>query len=214
MAVKILSVNDTIGLVHFSGLLSPEECTELIAAGESSNAKPSEVIYDVSDVSYETSGRRSTVASPSVDRYPIIKAVRRRISLFIGVAEENQEPLQVLHYTRGGKYDIHYDSFLEGSPQLENGGNRMLTVLLYLNDVEQGGWTQFPHIMANIVPSVGTGILFRNIDAQNLQLRESLHAGLPVIDGEKWIASIWIREKAYVAALPADRKDEISRRTL
>jgi prolyl 4-hydroxylase len=68
--------------------------------------------------------------------------------------------------------------------------------------------------MANIVPSVGTGILFRNIDAQNLQLRESLHAGLPVIDGEKWIASIWIREKAYVAALPAGRKDEISRRTL
>jgi prolyl 4-hydroxylase len=212
MAVKILSVNDTIGLVHFSGLLSPEECTALIAAG-GSHAKPSEVISGVSDVSYETSGRRSTVAAPSVDKYPIIKAVRHRISLFTGVAEENQEPLQVLHYTRGGEYDIHYDSFSEGSPQLENGGNRILTVLLYLNDVEEGGWTQFPHIMSNIVPSTGTGILFRNTDAQNLQLRESLHAGLPVIDGEKWIASIWIREKSYMA-LPVDQTGKISRRTL
>ena len=212
MAVKILSVNDTIGLVHFSGLISPDECAELIAIG-GSNAKPSEVVDGVSDVSYETSGRRSTVASPAVDRYPIIKEVRRRISLFIGVAEENQEPLQVLHYIRGGEYDIHYDSFSEGSPQLENGGNRLLTILLYLNDVEHGGWTQFPHIMANIVPSIGTGILFRNTDAQNLQLRESLHAGLPVIDGEKWIASIWIREKAYTA-LPVDRTDKTSRRTL
>ncbi|MHB1269035.1 MAG: prolyl hydroxylase family protein, partial [Acidithiobacillus ferriphilus] len=59
----------------------------------------------------------------------------------------------------------------------------------------------------------GTGILFRNTDAQNLQLRESLHAGLPVIDGEKWIASIWIREKSYTA-LPVDQTDKISRRTL
>ncbi|MHB1321888.1 MAG: hypothetical protein ACYCY0_10060 [Acidithiobacillus ferrivorans] len=86
MAVKILSVNDTIGLVHFNGFLSPEECAELIATG-GSDAKPSDVVDGASDASYETSGSRSMVASPSVDRYPIIKAVRHRISLFIGAAE-------------------------------------------------------------------------------------------------------------------------------
>ncbi len=212
MGVKILSVNDSIGLVHFRGLISDKECSELIAIG-GSNAEPSEVVDSVSGVFHQTPGRRSMVASPAADSYPIIEEVRHRIACFVGIAEEHQEPLQILHYTPGGAYDIHYDSFLEGAPQLKNGGNRVLTVLLYLNDVEEGGWTQFPHIMTNIVPSVGTGILFRNTDAQNLQLKESLHAGLPVFEGEKWIVSVWIRERAYLVPL-VDRTNEISRRTL
>ena len=213
MELKILSMNDTIGLVHFNGLLSLDECAELIAIGRVSDAKPSVVVDGASDAAYETPGRCSTVVAPSADVYPIILEIRRRIELFSGISQENQEPLQILHYTRGGKYDIHYDAFSDGSPQLKNGGNRLLTVLLYLNDVEYGGWTQFPHIMANIVPNAGSGILFRNTDAQNRQLRESLHAGLPVTDGEKWIASIWIRENPYITP-SVDRVDQVIRRTL
>ena len=213
MEVKILSVNDTIGLVHFKGLLSLDECAELIAIGSVSDAKPSMVVNGASEAAYETPGRCSMVVAPSADAHPIIPEIRRRIELFSGVAQEHQEPLQILHYTRGGKYDIHYDAFSDGSPQLKNGGNRVLTVLLYLNDVEYGGWTQFPHLMANIVPTAGFGILFRNTDAQNRQLRESLHAGLPVTNGEKWIASIWIRENPYIMP-SADRADQVVRRKL
>jgi len=213
MELKILSMNDTIGLVHFKGLLSLDECAELIAIGSVSDAKPSVVVDGASDVAYETPGRCSTVVAPSVDAYPIIMEIRRRIELLSGISQENQEPLQILHYTRGGKYDIHYDAFSDGSPQLRNGGNRLLTVLLYLNDVEYGGWTQFPHIMANIVPNAGSGILFRNTDTQSRQLRESLHAGLPVTHGEKWIASIWIRENPYITP-SADRVDQVIRRKL
>ena len=213
MEVKILSVNDTIGLVHFNGLLSLDECAELIEIGTVSDSKPSVVVDAAFNAAYETSGRRSTVVAPSVDAYPIILDIRRRIELFSGISQANQEPLQILHYTRGGKYDIHYDAFSDGSPELKNGGNRLLTVLLYLNDVEYGGWTQFPHIMANIVPNAGSGILFRNTDAQNRQLRESLHAGLPVTNGEKWIACIWIRENAYITP-SADRVDQVVRTKL
>jgi prolyl 4-hydroxylase len=213
MELKILSMNDTIGLVHFNGLLSLDECAELIAIGRVSDAKPSVVVDGASDAAYETSGRCSTVVAPSADMYPLILEIRRRIELFSGISQENQEPLQILHYTRGGKYDIHYDAFSDGSPQLKNGGKKLLTVLLYLNDVEYGGWTQFPHIMANIVPNAGSGILFRNTDAQNRQLRESLHAGLPVTNGEKWIASIWIRENPYITP-SADRVGQVVRRKL
>ena len=110
------------------------------------------------------------------------------------------------------RYAALYPELLD-THQLKNGGNRLLTVLLYLNDVDYGGWTQFPHIMANIVPNAGSGILFRNTDAQNRQLRESLHAGLPVTNGEKWIACIWIRENPYITP-SADLVDQVVRRKL
>ena len=75
MEVKILSVNDTIGLVHFNGLLSLDECAELIAIGSISDAKPSVVVDGASDAAYETPGRCSTVVAPdNQDRNCIFSA--------------------------------------------------------------------------------------------------------------------------------------------
>jgi prolyl 4-hydroxylase len=195
--VKILSVNEGAGLVHFSGLLDAMECDSLVEIALSYE-KSAEVVDDHGEVSYIHPDRTCSMAWPDMNDHPLIIEIRKRVSELVGINEANQEPLQVLHYSPGGEYKTHYDAFAEGNDHLAHGGNRVLTVLLYLNDVRQGGWTSFPKIGSSIVPCKGTGVLFKNTDNCGARLDASLHAGLPVVDGDKWIATIWIRERGYI----------------
>jgi len=83
--------------------------------------------------------------------------------------------MQILHYFPGGECKPYFDSFVAGSRHLDFGGNRMLTLILYLNDVPLGGWTEFARLETSVVPYHGTGVMFKNLNDQRLQLETSLH---------------------------------------
>ncbi|MGZ5781611.1 MAG: prolyl hydroxylase family protein, partial [Burkholderiaceae bacterium] len=76
-------------------------------------------------------------------------------------------------------------------------GQRVATLILYLNDVEEGGETEFPEIGLKIIPKAGNALYFAYMNSSSQPDPLTLHAGRPVLKGEKWIATRWVRERAY-----------------
>jgi prolyl 4-hydroxylase len=106
---------------------------------------------------------------------------------------EHGEGLQVLNYQIGQEYKAHFDFF--SSPTVKN--PRISTLVMYLNDVEQGGETYFPKLNLSVSPKKGMAVYFEyfydNQDLNDL----TLHGGAPVIAGDKWAATQWMRRKVY-----------------
>lgn len=125
-----------------------------------------------------------------------------RLHRAVDIPVENGEPLIVLQYTPGTEYKPHYDYFDPADPGystgLRAGGQRIYTLLTYLNDVEAGGATTFPELGIEVAPEAGTVLAFRNVDEQGNVDSRTLHAGLPVQAGDKWLATRWIRSGAFI----------------
>ena len=128
------------------------------------------------------------------------------------IPQSHGEAFNVLRYQLGQKYDSHYDTFDPASygPQTSQ---RVASFLLYLTDVEEGGETHFPlegpkglerlRRSTQIVrrrtsrqAARGDALLFYNIHPNATFDKHSLHGGCPVVRGEKWVATKWIRIKA------------------
>eukprot|EP00193_Tetraselmis_chui_P006702 CAMPEP_0177754512 /NCGR_PEP_ID=MMETSP0491_2-20121128/2050_1 /TAXON_ID=63592 /ORGANISM="Tetraselmis chuii, Strain PLY429" /LENGTH=352 /DNA_ID=CAMNT_0019269903 /DNA_START=203 /DNA_END=1261 /DNA_ORIENTATION=- len=142
----------------------------------------------------------------------IISAVEQRIAEWTLLPVEHGEGLQVLRYNNGQKYDAHWDYFFHDEGKA-NGGNRIATVLMYLEDVEEGGETTFPNIPAPggvnegysdcaktvlaAKPKKGGAVMFWSTKPTGELNKESLHEACPVIKGTKWSAAKWIHMAPY-----------------
>uniref|UniRef100_A0A6C0JK87 Fe2OG dioxygenase domain-containing protein n=1 Tax=viral metagenome TaxID=1070528 RepID=A0A6C0JK87_9ZZZZ len=112
---------------------------------------------------------------------------------------ENAEDLQVVKYEKGNYYKEHHDSFPYYEPDfLSQGGHRVVTALIYLNDDFEEGETRFVALDKNIKPQKNGAILFHPLDADNKKCHpKALHAGLPIKSGTKYVANVWIREGPF-----------------
>ena len=120
----------------------------------------------------------------------VVHRINARIAQASGTDIACGEPLQILRYGIGQEYRPHTDS------RIGEANQRAWTVLIYLNDDYDGGATQFPRATLDIRGRVGDALIFRNVDAQGNPDPASLHAGLPVTSGFKWLATRWIRGRA------------------
>jgi prolyl 4-hydroxylase len=113
---------------------------------------------------------------------------------------ENGEGLQVLRYGPGAEYKPHYDYFdpaHSGTPLiLKRGGQRVASLVCYLNTPEHGGETVFPDVQLEVAPVRGNAVFF-SYDRAHPATR-TLHGGAPVVAGEKWVATKWLREGHFV----------------
>ena len=75
---------------------------------------------------------------------------------------------------------------------------RELTALIWLNDQFEGGETDFPKIKVRVRGGVGDMLVFKNIRENGAFDERMIHAGLPVTEGVKWMASRWIRAENYL----------------
>jgi len=180
-----------------SGLLDRMECSHL-AGLAMPHLKPSRVISDQQS-GKATHGR----SSEGMNFHPglrdiVVTNVIRRLCELANCAESQAEALTVLMYIPGGQYRVHPDYFptesAAGSRQLENGGQRIKTLVCYLNEVGAGGETEFPYLDLKIKPEPGCVVLFENADSNGLPYLDSRHAGLPVTAGSKWISTLWLRQ--------------------
>jgi prolyl 4-hydroxylase len=178
-------------IVHFPGLFTAAECAYLIeAAGPM--LQPSVVVDAKSGRQVPDPVRTSDGAGFTwpLETLPV-HALNRRIAAASATAAEQGEPLQVLRYRPGDRYRAHLDAI----PGFAN--QRVLTMLVWLNDGFEGGETHFPVPELSLRFPAGDAILFRNTLPDGRGDPAAVHAGLPVTSGEKLIASRWIRARAY-----------------
>jgi prolyl 4-hydroxylase len=176
--------------------MSRAECAYLIAAAEPM-LQPSVVVDPTTGRIVAHPVRTSDAAMFGVHSEDLaVNALNRRIAALSGTRLEQGEPLQVLRYRAGGEYKPHMDA-LPAEPN-----QRILTVLVYLCDDYDGGETQFPGIDLSFRGSVGDALLFRNADADGRADPLTLHAGLPVRHGTKYLASRWIRADRFTYPPP------------
>lgn len=127
----------------------------------------------------------------------LIQTIEHRIAKLVGMPVEHGEALQILNYQPGQQYEPHQDWFdpkqASYAPVTRVGGQRIASVIMYLNTPEAGGGTYFPHVGLTVAAQRGSAVYF----AYETGDKPALHAGLPVERGEKWIATRWLREKPY-----------------
>ena len=118
-----------------------------------------------------------------------------------GITIENQEKIHIVKYEKGGEYKDHHDFFHPNTDYYEstigNSGQRIYSYLFYLNDDFTGGETNFPTKKIKVTPRTGRMLAWKNVNDDGSLDFESLHAGLPVDNGIKYIAIIWVRENQF-----------------
>lgn len=132
----------------------------------------------------------------------ITKNIQKRAAKLVRANHQDVEALQVVHYKDGQKYEPHYDFFDRskegGKTSIGQQGQRMATLLVYLNDIDDdaGGQTFFPKVLngLKINPKKNMAVFWYNVLPNGKEDERTLHGGLPINKGEKWAVNIWIRD--------------------
>lgn len=175
-------------IVILGNVLSDEECEGLIRMSED-KLKRSKIgnTRTVDDI------RTSSSMFFEEGENELVARIERRLSQIMNIPVEHGEGLQMLNYHIGQEYKAHFDFFSSTSRAASN--PRISTLVMYLNDVEEGGETYFPKLNFSVNPQKGSAVYFEyfydNQDLNDL----TLHGGAPVIKGSKWAATQWMRRK-------------------
>jgi prolyl 4-hydroxylase len=196
--VRVVMAMTLPRVVVFAELLSAEECAELIALARSRLAR-SETVETATGASAVNPARTSDGMFFEPGEFPVCARLEQRIAALLGWPLENGEGLQVLRYGPGTEYLPHYDYFDPDEPGtpaiLKRGGQRVASIVCYLNSPEAGGATVFPDIGLQVAPVRGNAVFF-SYDRPHPSTR-TLHGGAPVDAGEKWVATKWLREGRF-----------------
>jgi prolyl 4-hydroxylase len=186
-------------VVVFGGLLSDEECQELIELAKPRLARSLTVDTDTGGTEINAERTSNGMFFQRAEN-ELVRRIEARIARLVNWPQENGEGLQVLHYRAGTEYKPHYDYFdpaQPGTPSiLQRGGQRVGTLVMYLAEPEKGGGTAFPDVHLEVAPKRGNGVFF-TYERPDPSTR-TLHGGSPVLAGEKWIATKWLRERRFV----------------
>lgn len=174
-------------IVVLDNMLSDEECDELIRLSTDKMHR-SKIGTSRSENEIRTSSSMFIEDSNNL----IIARIEKRIEAVMNIPIEHGEGLQILRYAPGQEYRAHHD-FFSSTSKVTN--NRISTLIMYLNDVEQGGETFFPHLNFSVTPKKGMAVYFEYFYNDPLLNDLTLHGGAPVEVGEKWVATQWMRKQ-------------------
>ncbi|KAI9113503.1 hypothetical protein K1719_015430 [Acacia pycnantha] len=197
--------------LYFPNFANSEQCESIIEMARG-GLEPSILALRQGETEEQTKRVRTSSGmfiSASEDKTGILHAIEEKISRAARIPRVNGEAFNILRYEVGQRYMSHYDAFnpAEYGPQKSQ---RIASFLLYLSDVEEGGETMFPFenglnmdgsygyegcIGLKVRPRQGDGLLFYSVLHNGTIDPTSLHGSCPVIKGEKWVATKWIRDQ-------------------
>jgi prolyl 4-hydroxylase len=196
--VEVLMAISHPRVVVFGDLLSVEECAELIELA-SRRLSRSETVATRTGASEVNEARTSDGMFFLPGEFPVCARLEARLARLLDWPLENGEGLQILRYRPGTEYKPHYDYFDPAEPGtpaiLKRGGQRLASIVCYLNTPEAGGATVFPEAGIEVAPVRGNAVFF-SYDRPHPSTR-TLHGGAPVLAGEKWVATKWMREGRF-----------------
>jgi prolyl 4-hydroxylase len=193
VGISLSAENPTLRVLE--NLLAAEECDELIALAQ---PRLKRALTVASDGSNQVDQRRTSEGMFfTLNELPLVGRIEQRLATLLGMPVSHGEGLQILHYLPGQEYEPHFDWFDPRQPGYDTitavGGQRVASVVMYLNTPAQGGGTAFPELGLTVTARRGAAVYFAYEGGD----QQSLHAGLPVQRGEKWIATKWLRERPY-----------------
>jgi TPR repeat protein len=193
-------VSESPLVLRIDKLMTAEEC-EYIVGIALPQLQPSMVTNPVTGQGMRVPDRSSSTASLApLYQDIVVHCINLRLAAAAKLPYENGEMLSILRYDIGQEYTPHFDflgSKNDPAAQYETAGQRVRTLLVYLNTDYDGGETEFLSNRLKVKGNVGDAVLFHNVDAAGNPDLSSRHAGLPVTRGTKWLASKWFRERAY-----------------
>jgi len=185
-------------VILFGGLLSNTECDELVGQARRRMSSSNVIDLDTGDERRDA-GRTSSGMAFTRAATPLIARIERRIAALLDWPLENGEALQILRYEVGQEYRPHHD-YVDPAESgaatfLARGGQRVASLVMYLNTPTEGGATNFPDIGLEVAAVKGNAVFF-SYDRPHPSTK-TLHGGMPVLAGEKWVATKWLRETAH-----------------
>ena len=196
--VPVLSHLLSPRVVVLGSVLSDAECDELVALARARVTRSETFLLD-EGVSRVHEARTSEGMFFNPGENALCRRIEARLAALCQWPVENGEGLQILRYGPGAEYRPHYDYFDPAKPGtaglLARGGQRVATIVMYLNTPARGGETTFPDVGLEVAPVKGNAVFF-SYDRPHPMTR-SLHGGAPVLEGEKWIATKWLRLGPY-----------------
>jgi prolyl 4-hydroxylase len=198
-----LKKHDRVEIVSGGGLdlyivqyfMTDEECGELIALIDN-DPFPSK-LYEGT----EQKGFRTSFSCNLDPHHPIVARIEGRICTLMGIDRRHGETLQGQRYDVGQQFKPHYDHFFPGQPYWEDerksGGQRSWTAMIYLNEPESGGETNFPNAGMCVSPRTAMLVIWNNMTEIGAPNTLTLHEGVPVTAGRKYIVTKWFRERFW-----------------
>lgn len=196
-------VQDGPWVLTLDNFTTDEECDRLIELGGTLGYEQSMDVgkkkFDGTYDKHQNKFRTSTNAWCTGDCYEdaTTKQVLARIENVTGVPDSNSEFLQLLRYEETQQYRTHHDYIEHHTSRAQ--GVRILTVFLYLNDVEEGGGTDFPTLGLTVMPKRGKAVIWPSVldSDPNAKDGRTEHQALPVIKGRKYGANAWLHQKDF-----------------
>jgi len=186
-------------VVVFHGLLSDTECEQLMEEARPRLSR-SETVDTATGGNEVNAARTSDGMFFERGETPLIQRIEQRIAALVNWPVDHGEGLQILRYRPGAQYLPHHDYFdpaQPGTPAIvERGGQRVGTLVMYLNTPERGGATVFPDVGLEVAAQRGSAVFF-SYDRPH-PVTKTLHGGAPVLAGEKWVATKWLRQRVFV----------------
>lgn len=183
-------------IVVIDDVLSDEECEEIIRLARNRVAR-STVVDNSSGDSVVNDHRTSSGTFIKPEESDLMRRINQRFAALMRMPAENGEDIQILRYEVGQQYKPHQDFFdpnvSSASRLLRDGGQRVSTLVVYLNEVIRGGETVFPDVGLSVAPKKGSAVYFEYCNGLGQLDYKTLHGGAPVIEGEKWSLTKWMR---------------------
>ena len=184
-------------IIYIENFITPEQANHLIKLSDQIK-RPSTIDTKDNPYTLVNNVRSSESAHLGKARDKLVKEIEDSACDYVGLNTHYLEPMQVVVYEKGQKFNEHYDFFGEDSQDLHVRGNRNKTILVYLNDipVEEGGATLFSKIGLKIQPKAYSAVYFENMNDGKVDYN-TLHAGLELKSDslKKYAINIWFREK-------------------
>ena len=179
------------------GFLEPAICAALIERIDAKR-RPSEIADDVGIANFRTS------ETCELDWHdPVVADVDRKISELLGLPLSASEPLQGQRYAPGQEFKPHTDTFEPGGYDFlvhtADRGQRTWTAMIYLNEPEDGGATRFKAIGKTVQPETGKLLAWNNLLPGGRPNPATLHQGMRVRRGTKYVLTKWFRERSATA---------------
>ncbi len=178
----------------YQGFLSLEECQELVELIDAS-AVPS-TLYEGGPASFRTSSSCHMRCWNA-----LVSQVEARMSEVLGIDNDYAETMQGQRYLVGQEFKPHHDFFhldqAYWNVERLSGGQRTWTAMIFLNEPEAGGNTEFPDLGFGMRPQAGKMLIWNNINRDGTLNHKTLHTGTPVTAGIKHIITKWYRQNNW-----------------